>query len=250
MAPPHGTSKAYILDRLRREGRSDFINAIEAGQISALTAAVELGWTHRPPVLGVHTGRAQRRDHALRVIADGGPVLSQMQELWLGPGPCGSLFNSREELQAAWERHRAVVMQRWGSHGRRPAAFYEFEWDGPRPRYAVERSTLWRSGALSAEEKAALEAEWKQEFDAARREGARVRQEHYAASDIPNELIEKWTAQKKRAPAGKRQGPSGSHLQGDKSNSVNHSRGLRQCAHRRRHRHVRSVWTTAKSPPS
>ena len=31
---------------------------------------------------------------------------NQMMELWLGPGPNGSLFGSREELKAAWETSR------------------------------------------------------------------------------------------------------------------------------------------------
>jgi hypothetical protein len=197
---PHGTSKIYILERLRREGRTDFISAIKADKISALAAAVELGWVNRPPRRGGSHNRAKKREHELRAIAGDTNLFSQLQELWLGPHPTqGSVFNSRDELVQAWTTHRDRVMRQWGNHGRRPQGFYEFEWDGPRPAYAVERSSLWRAGVLSEAERAELEAEWRQEFDAARG-GTRERREHYEFHDVPAELVEQWTAQKKKAP--------------------------------------------------
>jgi hypothetical protein len=206
----HGTSKAYILGRLRREGRTDFIDAIEAGRISALTAAIELGWVKRPPTVGFSTNQARRRQHQLRTITGAGLTPDQMMELWLGPGPSGSLFNSREELQEAWEKHRDEILRRWGSGGRRPAAYYEFEWDGPRPSYDVERSTLWRAGALSEVERAVLEDEWRAEFDAAWAPGftlnagggelltgSRARAAHLRWADVPHGLVVAWTAERK-----------------------------------------------------
>jgi len=124
-----------------------------------------------------------------------GLTLSELQELWLGPAPGGSLFRDRQELEGAWAQGRAVVMRLWGRGGRRPAGYYEFEFDGPRPAYAVERSTLWRMpGVLSAEERSELEVEWKAAFAAARGMGAQERREHYAHHDIPHELIEAWVA--------------------------------------------------------
>src|SRR5262249_57922757 len=90
-----------------------------------------------------------------------GLTYSELQELWLGPSHDGSLFGSREELRAAWEKNRDLMMRLWGRGGRRPAAYYEFEWSGVRPAYDLERSTLWRAGLLTAEEKAALEREWR-----------------------------------------------------------------------------------------
>jgi hypothetical protein len=129
-----------------------------------------------------------------------GLTLSELQELWLGAHPTsGSHFHSREELVAAWEAGRAVVMRLWGSHGRRPAGFYEFEWDGPRPAYDVERSSLWRrAGVLSEAERTELELQWRTEFDAARGKDARTRREHYEWADIPPELVEAWTAARRR----------------------------------------------------
>jgi len=46
-----------------------------------------------------------------------GLTLDELQELWLGPGPRGSLFHSREELQDAWVQGRDVVMRLWGQDG-------------------------------------------------------------------------------------------------------------------------------------
>ena len=128
-----------------------------------------------------------------------GLSLSELQELWLGPGHLGSVFNSREELVAAWGAGRAVCMRLWGSHGRRPAGYYEFEWNGPRPPYAVERSSLWRTpGVLSEAERAELEREWRQEYDTARGKGARERREAFEHHDIPAELIERWKSERRR----------------------------------------------------
>jgi hypothetical protein len=58
----HGTSKAYILDRLRRtEGLSYLADAIEAGRISAHACALELQWIRRPRLVGGSTSQAKQR---------------------------------------------------------------------------------------------------------------------------------------------------------------------------------------------
>jgi len=83
-------------------------------------------------------------------------------------------------------------MAQWGSHGRRPAAYYEFEWDGDRPPYDRERSVLWRAGVLTEEERAELEVGWWAAFDAAKGKSAQERRDSYKHHDIPSELIEVW----------------------------------------------------------
>jgi hypothetical protein len=195
---PHGTSKAYILGRLRREGRTDFVEAIAAGKITALAAACELGWVTRPSTLSVLTNQAKQRQRQFRAIA-GDNRLGVYQELWLGPGHNGSVFESREELLAAWEQHRAEVMRLWGSHGRRPMAWWEFDAGDPEhPGRDRERSVLWRANVLSEAERGEVESEWREAYDAAKGKAALERRAAYRFADIPDELVERWQGARKR----------------------------------------------------
>ena len=201
----HGTSKAYICKRLEQEGETALLAAVRDGRITALTAAVELGWVQRPSLMGGSVNRAKKRQHQLQAIA-GELSPGAKMELWLGPNPSGSYFSSREELVQAWETHQDEIMARWGRGGRRPAGFYEFVWDGPRPPYDQERSTLWRAGVLSVDEKVALEREWKVDFEKAHRpdffhhtgrevlHGDAAVQAHLRWADVPRELVKRWTA--------------------------------------------------------
>src|SRR5262245_26953548 len=124
----------------------------------------------------------------------------QAQELFLGPAQFGSFFRHREDVEPRWWRHRDFMLENWGSHGRRPAAFYEFEWEGESPDYDVERSTLWRSGLFAEAEKVEMEREWRHEFETAHARGldAAGWRQHYAWSDIPRELVKKWTSERRR----------------------------------------------------
>ena len=207
----HGTSKAYIVDRLKREGETALLDAVTTGKITAMTAAVELGWVLRPPKRGGNTQRTKRIAHQVRTITGEGLSGGQMMELWLGPNPTGSLFDSREQLVAAWEANRDAIMRQWGSRGRRPAGWYEFEHEGPRPPYDEERSTLWRAGVLAESERAELEREWRAEVETAQApdftvndgsgellKGDCARAAHYAHHDIPRELTRKWLAAARR----------------------------------------------------
>ena len=193
----HGTSKRYITQRLEREGHIALLEAVQNGKITALSAAVSLGWVQRPPLRGGSTHRAHRRDFRLRQArGELGP--GEKMELIYGPSPVmGSCFDSREALQAAWTAVRDELLGR-ANPGRRPAGFYEFEWNGPRPPYAVERSTLWKLGILTEAERVEVEHAWRVEFDAARGMGARERREHYEHHDIPDELIDQWQDERRK----------------------------------------------------
>jgi hypothetical protein len=120
------------------------------------------------------------------------------------------VFGSRQELEDAWQRARERLMVSL-SPGRRPQAYYEFEYPDPRPPYDLERSTLWRKDLLSADEKAVLEAEWREEFEKAQAPdftlhdgsdeilvGDCARTAYYRWADIPRELIKRWTAARRR----------------------------------------------------
>jgi hypothetical protein len=130
-----------------------------------------------------------------------GLTFSEIQELWLGVGPNGSLFSGEEELREAWDRGRAVVMRLWARDGKRPMAWWYLEapalgleWPGA----DRQRSYLYAAGVLSESERREVEAEWKREFDAAKGKGACERREHLAYHDVPNELIREWTAARGR----------------------------------------------------
>jgi len=65
----HGTSKRYIVDRLRRtEGLSHLADAIEAGRITAHAVALELGWVRRPHLRGGSVNRAKRRHFEFQLL--------------------------------------------------------------------------------------------------------------------------------------------------------------------------------------
>jgi len=60
--PHRGTSKSYIIARLRRENGLSFLaDAIEAGRISSHAVGLELGWIGRPDLVGVRDGQAKQR---------------------------------------------------------------------------------------------------------------------------------------------------------------------------------------------
>jgi hypothetical protein len=62
-----GTSRSYIITRLRREGLPHLAEAIENGEASAFEIAVELGWQKRRRVLGTGSdNEAKRRAFRLR----------------------------------------------------------------------------------------------------------------------------------------------------------------------------------------
>jgi hypothetical protein len=207
---PHGTSKQYLVERLRRENQTALLAAVEAGEISALSAAVSLGWIQRPPVVGKYPHREKQRQHRLRAITGEGLSPAAWQELWLGPCGTTSVFNSRQELESAWQWARERMMASL-SPGRRPQAFYEFEYTGTRPPYDTERSTLWRKGLLTVEERATLEREWRAAFTEADAPdftvndgsgeiltGDCARAAHYAHHDIPAALVKRWQAARRR----------------------------------------------------
>jgi hypothetical protein len=55
------TSRPYIIRRLNDLGMFGLVEAIEQGRITAHTAAIELGWTHRRASSGGSKLQAHRR---------------------------------------------------------------------------------------------------------------------------------------------------------------------------------------------
>jgi hypothetical protein len=166
-----GTSRNYILNRLKREGRSDLIPAIEDGQVSAYAVAESFGWITRPAVAGTGSeNQAKRRAHRLSALQELGIselTADQEMSLWLGVGPRHNLhpFASDDERRAAWFKHRDRLIGTLPSTpGRRPMAFWQY--DAPDlglrwPGYEHEQEALYEAGLLQGAEREALEAEWR-----------------------------------------------------------------------------------------
>src|SRR5262249_16179153 len=56
-----GTSREYLLGRLRKEGHFALVAAVERGDLSAFAAAEEVGFVTRRPILGTGSFNAARR---------------------------------------------------------------------------------------------------------------------------------------------------------------------------------------------
>jgi hypothetical protein len=198
-----GTSHQYIVDRLRREGHDGWVAAIESGRVSAFAVAVELGWAERSPtLLGERANQTKRRRHRLaqerrRLALDAGDgvlapdKLTPDQRNFLLYGPRDAYdpaFDTEEQVHAAWEKHRELLLADYAI-GRRPWAWRavdrpELPWKG----FDRERSTLWRAGALGEAERAELERQWRKDFEAGR---------DLKWADVPYELVKQWMAERR-----------------------------------------------------
>jgi hypothetical protein len=209
----HGTSRSYLLDRLRREGREDLVTAVESGTITAYAAATAVGLVTRHRTTGTGSkSQAKRREHRLNSLLRKPPALSgaAVQDLWLGLGTNRPpQFESDEARHEAWLRNREWLMATLAQHGRRPLAWWRYDAGDLRyPGYDRERSTLYEAGMLAEDERAELVAHWREEFDRAHRpdffccegpgrffHGEPARRAHYRWADIPSELVEEWSAE-------------------------------------------------------
>jgi len=199
-----GSSRRYLLERLKEAGRDDLIEAVESRRISARAAAVGMGWLREYEPASPDNSRTRRRQFEITNVFGGTRPshVAVLQELWLGPNSNeGSLFRSREELREAWERNRGEVMAEWGCNGRRPAAWYEFEAPSDlHDDYDRERSQLYERGLLGIDEAARVEADWRADFDRAQtcfRTDAE-RRRFYREIDLPDSLRKQWEAERRR----------------------------------------------------
>jgi hypothetical protein len=65
----YGTSRRYLLARMRQEGLHALAAAVEAGRVSAFAAAIELGWQKPPVRTGTGSpNQAKRRRMQIRAL--------------------------------------------------------------------------------------------------------------------------------------------------------------------------------------
>ena len=153
--------------------------------------------TNRTPIRHPHRGRLS---HEQEMVLQYGA-----EERW------AEAFATEDEYRDAWIRNRDRFLA-WYCHGRRPAAWWQFEAGDLRyPGYDREQSTLYRAGLLGEEERAELLGFWREEFEKASApdfwtalrpncilEGEPARKAHIRWADIPRELVREWTAQRRR----------------------------------------------------
>jgi hypothetical protein len=204
-----GTSREYIIGRLKREGLTQWIEPIESGRLSAYAVACELGWTRRAPTLsGENSGQAKRRRRALELAgkpissSDQAPSkLSPEREEFLRFGPRDDRddpFVSVEEAHQAWLANRDRLLANHAP-GRRCWAWHEFEAPADLPYdYDRERSTLYAAGLLDEPEKAELVSFWRKEFDQAERLDVELRRKHLVWADVPRSLQREWERERRR----------------------------------------------------
>jgi hypothetical protein len=118
-------------------------------------------------------------------------------DFWMGEGPRDNPqpFANPAARKAAWLRHRhRLIGTLPSSPGRRPLAFWQYDAPMRWPGYDAERSTIYEAGLLGDDERAALEAEWRREFDRAQRlPTGEARRGHLRWADVPDELVRRWT---------------------------------------------------------
>jgi hypothetical protein len=191
-----------------------------AGGISPHRAAIACGFRKQP-------GRRPKP----RPVDPSELTRAQEMELWLGASDSGSSFADEMQRRTAWFRHRGRLMGYWGCHGKRPQAWWLYEAPVelyyPGPDY--ERSTLFEFGLLAETERAELLANWRREFNRANApgffycagagkflDGEEARAAHYRWADIPDTLVEEWSAELQH----KKEGPCSETAQSPQSTST------------------------------
>ena len=120
-------------------------------------------------------------------------------------------FRDDDARREAWMRHRDWILARY-RQGRRPKAWWDYECPVPRPEdYESERAVLWEADLLAPEERVELEAEWREDFEAAQApdfwlcigpgenlSSAAARRAWYRDRGIPRELVRRWSAARRR----------------------------------------------------
>jgi hypothetical protein len=218
MEPPsterhyHGTSRRYILARLRQEGLGALAEAVTERRVSAYAIAAELGWVRRSERTVGSPNAEKRRRLQIAVLKSEG---------LFGPVP-------EEDERATWLRVRDEAM-RWFAHsGRRPPGWWTYEapalglaWPG----YEQQAVVLYEAGVLEGAELAELLQFWREEFDRCHASdftvtrpwpepmltGKRARAAHLAWANIPPSLLEQFRAERRRRhQRNQQEGPAGS----------------------------------------
>jgi hypothetical protein len=149
----------------------------------------------------------------------GCPSFDQEEELWLGVSHRGPAFADDAERRECWLRHRAWMMARYATHGRRPAGWWMYEATVAFPPNGEgQEAILFEHNLLGEQEREQLVAQWRRHFDRAQKpgfsfctgifkpgakyatwlEGAAAKRAHYEWAGIPKSLLAQWIEEQRR----------------------------------------------------
>ena len=197
--PAHrGNSRAYLLKRLKHVGRSDLVQAVQAGRVDVFTAAVEAGLRKRAPSLEILTNARKRREFALhphRATKD--------MAMWLGDNPHDPVFKTEKEACKYWRENRPRLWPLLAINGKRPWIWWCIESPIPWPGAAHQTSALYEANLLAEGEKAEVEASWRHEFNRSHDcrffADTRARKAHLRWADVPAVLVREWERERRRS---------------------------------------------------
>jgi hypothetical protein len=136
-------------------------------------------------------------------------------QMWQGTPPGEpSIFKTKTEARACWQKHREFMLRQHGGNGHRPYFWWlfecPFEFHFPRD-LDREEALLFEHGLLGEQERVRLLKHWRHEFDHAQRcgftyltgnykrlEGETAKRAYYKLAGIPKSLIEQWTGEQNR----------------------------------------------------
>src|SRR5262249_37910161 len=189
-----GTSRAYLLKRLRRDGYGDLLAAVENGRLSAYAAAEAAGYVTRRPVKAPSRSRQGRR------TADGVVARPESARLALprrGRAARG-VGEEPQPLDGAVGEQRSPADGVVGVRGRRPSL----------PRVRSRAFLPVRARPLRRRREGRV-PHWREELDRAHSPGLfhcagpgkfldrdAARRAHFAWANIPSSLVDAWTAER------------------------------------------------------
>ena len=198
MRKPTGSNASHLLRKLQEAGRSDLVQEITAGRLTAWEGAVEAGIRFRQQPLDLSSNSYKRkafRRYPLRASKD--------LEMWLGPSSNQpSLFADTEDAKRYWHANSARLMPLLAGNGTRPQAWWYFDAKMPFPGLDEEAATLFELGEFGELEEREWIPVWRKSFDIAAglRGIGRIR-DFLDKAALPMSLFRKWNAEKRRVAA-------------------------------------------------
>jgi hypothetical protein len=145
-------------------------------------------------------------------LSSRGERLSHAQQMFLQYGPApgwADAFSSEQECRLVWVCNRDDLLAAYPP-GRRPIAWWRFEARVAYPGYDREPVVLYESELIGGDERAALEREWRREFERAftpnffHCEASRIfnaaaaRRMHFRWMGAPRALLASWVRERRR----------------------------------------------------